>query len=75
MSKRDIYISVPRAARMCGLSPGVFRRLIDDGAIPAIRPISHLRIKVSDVERFIRERTEAPVAVDRLTAEESRALA
>jgi excisionase family DNA binding protein len=56
------YVSVPRAAKMYGLSASTLHGLIDRGEIPAIRPVSQRRVRISDVDAHMQRCAEEPKA-------------
>ena len=48
-TQHDIYCSVPKAAAMLGVSSRTLNRLLDQGAIPFIKPSNQRRISRSEV--------------------------
>lgn len=54
-------LSYPEAAARLGVSPKTLRRIVDEGAIPVVRPTEHtVRFDPADVDAFIASRkTEA----------------
>lgn len=54
----ESYVSIPRAAKLLGISANGLAALIDDGVIPCIRPRSHRRVKIRDVKQFRANVTE-----------------
>lgn len=52
------YVSIPRAAKLIGISANGLAALIDEGIIPCIRPRSHRRVKIGDVKQFRANVTE-----------------
>jgi excisionase family DNA binding protein len=67
-------ISVPRAAKLCGLSPTTMHALIGQGHIPAVRPSKHLRVKMSDVYAYLYSRAEGRAEVMPVLSAEAEAL-
>ncbi len=52
-------LSVPRAARRCGISATLLHELLDNGAIPYVTPNKHRRVRASDVTRYLNQRRTA----------------
>jgi excisionase family DNA binding protein len=56
-------LTYPEAAARLGVSPKTLRRIVEDGAIPTVRPTDHtVRFDPEDVDAFIASRKTDAVA-------------
>lgn len=73
-TKPDILISVPRAAKLLGISSTTMHTLTRDGTIDSFRPSKHLRVKMSDVRAYLASRREGAAEVLAVLPAEAEAL-
>lgn len=62
----QIFIGIPDAARLLGISPRTVCRLLDDGVIPFTKPRSHRRVKRADVLAYREQMTVGAEPISQL---------
>ena len=53
MTEAATYLTTTQAAKMCGMGRITLTKMIDAGALPAIRPTSRRMVALTDVEAFM----------------------